>query len=123
MSPEIIKAVLGTGLKVYMRSVKDSYLYFTDGTRVGYLQYNPVGGLQIGTVHKPNTRTGTGFMLGNIPAINREELDKALVQFPFGFTPPLTGAERDATVPFANMDKFLSSSPWNKTFTEITSVE
>ena len=49
------------GFKVYGPEKLTSYVWFTDGERIGYGQYNNMEGVKYSTVHKPNTQTGTGF--------------------------------------------------------------
>jgi hypothetical protein len=40
-----------------------TWLYYTDGTRIGYFQRNYYGGFTISTVHMPCRECGTGFGL------------------------------------------------------------
>ena len=63
MKQEVIDAITAAGFDVYMRDQKDTYLLFTDGKNIGYLQADRLAGFTISTVHKPNTTTGTGFQI------------------------------------------------------------
>jgi hypothetical protein len=63
MSPEIIEQVTAAGFDVYMRDPKDTYMFFTDGKNIGYLQDDRLAGLTLSTVHKANRSTGTGFRI------------------------------------------------------------
>ena len=38
-----------------------TYVYFTDGIRIGYAQNDRLEGIKYATVHKANQYTGTGF--------------------------------------------------------------
>ncbi len=57
----LIENLKEKGLQVFGPEKLSSYVFFTDGTRIGYVQYNPVGGVKYSTVHKANKQTGTGF--------------------------------------------------------------
>lgn len=58
---EVIDQLKEQGLQVYGPEKLTSYVYFTDGTRIGYVQHNNVGGVSYSTVHHANKYTGTGF--------------------------------------------------------------
>lgn len=71
MAPAI-EAVSQAGFDVYMRADQgarlcgDTWLYFTDGKQIGYLQVAPFGGgYTLSTVHVPNRQVGAGFSLGD----------------------------------------------------------
>ena len=71
--------IASLGFDVYMRNLDSTYCVFTDGTRLGYAQYNKSTGWVLTSVHKPNVRTGTGYsisMRGNVPC--KADLEKAL---------------------------------------------
>jgi hypothetical protein len=57
----LIDSLKEKGLQVFGPEKLTSYVFFTDGTRIGYGQYNNVGGVKFSTVHKANKYTGTGF--------------------------------------------------------------
>lgn len=63
LDPEIVATIAAIGFDVYQTSDPywRTYLYFTDGQRIGYLQRGDFGGLTLSTVHVPNKTTGTGF--------------------------------------------------------------
>lgn len=57
----IIDKIKSEGFEVYGPKDLTSYVYFTDGTRIGYAQWNRLEGETYATVHKANRETGTGF--------------------------------------------------------------
>lgn len=66
----MIEMLKAKGYRVFMRRPTDTYCYFTtqDGKKIGYLQTNPPRAC---SVHRPNTKTGTGFMADSVDeAIN-----------------------------------------------------
>ena len=62
----LITLAKSKGLQVYAPSNLTSYIYITDGIRVGYCQFNNVGGESFSTVHKPCKSNGTGFMVDHM---------------------------------------------------------
>lgn len=81
MEREIIDAVTKAGFDVYMRNEADTWLLFTDGTHIGYIERNRLnGGVRLGSVHKPSREHGTGFEIApHLPLhnVNREHLLEA----------------------------------------------
>lgn len=83
--PAAIKAIADSGFDVYMREPQSTYLLFTDGTRIGYMQENRLGGLSLHTVHIPNSRMGTGLSVAEDLGVNdltAETLSKAFMLAP-----------------------------------------
>lgn len=58
---QLIDSLKAKGYQVYGPEELDSYVYFTDGKRIGYAQYDRVQGVKYSTVHKPHSQIGTGF--------------------------------------------------------------
>jgi hypothetical protein len=58
-----IRKIEELGFSVYMRNENDTYLFYTDGANIGYLQNNRLGGFSLSTVHKPSLNHGTGFVI------------------------------------------------------------
>ena len=58
---EVLAAIAAAGFDVYQREPGATYLYYTDGTRIGYVENSYRTGLTISTVHIPNHTSGTGF--------------------------------------------------------------
>jgi len=61
---QLVQRVKALGFHVYMRSPGATFMVFVEGDNLGYLQINRLaGGVDISTVHVPNTSTGTGFQV------------------------------------------------------------
>ncbi len=104
-----IEAVAAAGFAVYMRAVTDTYLFFTDGTKIGYLQVGLGGGYSLSTVHIPNKSTGTGFGVADPNVLDREALEKALIH-----TPHWVGRDAANTVrKYRDMEDMRSRDAWN----------
>jgi hypothetical protein len=63
---QLIDDIKAEGLQVFGPEKLTSYVFFTDGTRIGYGQYNGVGGVKFSTVHKACRECGTGFQADDI---------------------------------------------------------
>ena len=58
----LIDSIKRDGFQVYGPEKLTSYVFFTDGERIGYAQYNNFfEGAKFSTVHKANKQTGKGF--------------------------------------------------------------
>lgn len=81
-----IPAIIKAGFSVYMRNPDDTWLYFTDGTRIGYLQASRMGSAySLSTVHVPSSQHGTGFAAGELQSDNEltaETLSRAFMHAP-----------------------------------------
>lgn len=88
ISPETLDAIAALGFDVYQSSDPrwQSYLFFTDGDKIGYFENDRLSGWTISTVHIPNRTTGTGFSLRDtLPGpveLTRECLTKAFMTAP-----------------------------------------
>jgi hypothetical protein len=95
------------GFKVYTTNYPSSedqeatYIYFTDGHRIGYAQFTTYDGLSFFTVHKPNRSTGTGFRATDQYSATESDYEKA-------FTPPAWAHNMEST-PFASWEDFTES--------------
>ena len=118
-SHKTIYAIQKAGFRVYMRSPKDSWLYFVDDAdRIGYAQETRSGFVSISTVHVPNSETGTGFVLDDIPSLSADNLAKAFVIAPRW----ATGRQRASVKKWANWEAFKASSPFNADYKMIEVV-
>lgn len=108
-----IKAVARAGFDVYMREPKDTWLIFTDGTRIGYLQNDgPFRGISLSTVHIPNTTTGTGFKLDDglsVADLTPSKLGEALAHAPHW----ASGHDRVSVHKWKNFESYKASSRFN----------
>jgi hypothetical protein len=84
---DVFTAVAAAGFDVYAPAAGAlSFLFFTDGTRIGYLQHDDGGSYSLSTVHIPNRTSGTGFRVtegseGPL-AFTRESLERAFIHAP-----------------------------------------
>lgn len=63
---ELIDSIKAQGLQVFGPEKLKSYVFFTDGTRIGYAQYSNFDGVKFSTVNKPCKECGTGFQADSI---------------------------------------------------------
>lgn len=84
LSDIILDTIAACGFDVFQNADPSwrSYVFFTDGKRIGYLQAGRFGGVDIATVHIPNPRSGTGFSMGPVEGITRENLELAFMHAP-----------------------------------------
>jgi hypothetical protein len=86
MKPSIVRVIKTLGnYRVYQSGDQKTYCHFTnpEGTHIGYAQYNPIDGYTICTVHKPNSKSGTGFQIvRRAESITQEDLENALYSTP-----------------------------------------
>jgi hypothetical protein len=110
ISQETIDAIHEAGFRVFMRTPYDSWLYFVDDAdRIGYAQETRSGFVSISTVHIPNSETGTGFVLDDIPSLSANNLAKAFVIAPRW----ATGRQRASVKKWTSWKAFKASSPFN----------
>jgi hypothetical protein len=109
LSPETIKAVHGAGFDLYMSEDPRwaSYGFFTDGTRIGYIQEGGFEGVTLSTVHVPNRQTGTGFGMGSSEGCDRAALETAFCNAP-GWA---SNTDRASVTKYANFEAFLAARP------------
>ena len=119
ISQETIDAIHEAGFRVFMRTPYDSWLYFVDDAdRIGYAQETRSGFVSISTVHIPNSETGTGFVLDDIPSLSADNLAKAFVIAPRW----ATGRQRASVQKWANWEAFKASSRFNADYKMIEVV-
>lgn len=121
MAPEVITKIRSLGFQVYMRKPGDSYLLFTDGTRIGYLQEDRGGGLSLTTVHRANQRTGTGFQAA--AGVAPEALDRPTLERAFAHGPsfPMTSDDLATIKKWRDMDAFVKADSWNAGYSLVQS--
>jgi hypothetical protein len=117
VNKETIAKVQSYGLDVYMRNETDSWLIFTDGKRIGYLDTGGTFGLfNLCTVHKPNRTTGTGFQVGRHEA----SFDKAALESCFAFAPAWAhGGDRETVKKYRDIADFLNADDWNRGYRKV----
>jgi len=101
MKQDIIDLVKSLGFKVYMKNPKDTWLYFTEGDKIGYLQEYYYGGYSISTCCIPNKQCGSGFALGQVDKIDYKTLKKA-----FYIPCWANSMDRESSKPWPNFESF-----------------
>jgi len=82
MTRDIIEKVQGFGFDVYMRKPEDTYMIFTDGQRLGYLEAGRFG-FNLATVHKANRESGTGYQIErDVGDFDADALNRCFVTAP-----------------------------------------
>jgi hypothetical protein len=90
MDPNIIRTVIG--IDVYMRDhAKDTWLIFVDDGQLGMLQYRPMEGFTLSTMHVPNKDTGTGFQVVRCASdISEDDMRQCFIRGVPGWMPSYT---------------------------------
>lgn len=90
----VIEDLKTQGFEVYGPEKLTTYVWFTDGERIGYVQNDRLEGIKYSTVHKPCRECGTGF-------------EAAGVEQALGFAPHWTTSEARAAVrKYKNFEEF-----------------
>lgn len=113
MEQSIIDSVAAAGFDVWMRDPKDSWMLFTDGKNIGYLQADRLVGYCISTVHMPNTTTGTGFQIErHIADFSSDMLARA-----FGVAPTWAGGrEHDSVHKYRDIEHYRNANNFNEAY-------
>lgn len=110
MDRSIIEQVQSYGFDVYMRNERDTYMIFTDGQHLGYLQVDRMSGYTLRTVHKPNSQTGTGYQVERfIGEINKEMLKACFVHVPQW----ASSRDREGVKKYRDIEDYRKSSQFN----------
>ena len=108
LSAETIQAIADAGFDVYQRQSPDTYAYFTDGQNLGYIQYGPLEGLTLSSVHVANRTSGTGYGFGELKALDKKALSRA-----FELAPSWADDKSRASVrKYTNLAAFLKDNAW-----------
>lgn len=119
MDRSIIDKIQGFGFDVYMRDPGDTYLFYTDGKRVGYLQDDRFG-FSISTVHMPGKNVGTGFqMIRHAGSFTKEDLESG-----FAYAPSwASGRDLPFVVKYKDIKDWRSRDSWNGSFKLVEKVD
>ena len=114
MDRAVIVRIQSCGFDVYMRPGADTYLYFTDGTRIGYLQEERFGGYSLSTVHKPNSTSGTAFSIAQ--GIDVFDIDKQALERCFSLGPDWAHHHFASAKKWPDMATFLKANSFNASY-------
>lgn len=118
---DVVDAIHAEGFEVYMRKARDTWAYFTDGKRIGYVQIDRFGDVQLSTVHVPNLQSGTGFRLDRRTdgPITRQDMEDA-----FTFCPAwVNSRERGSVVKWRDWDHFHNRDSFSRAYVKIEKPE
>lgn len=122
---DVVQAVVDAGFDVYMRDVKkDTWLIFTDGVHIGYLQNAPMGGVSLGTVHMPNGSTGTGFRLAE--HLGAGDLTRGKLIEAFSFAPSWAsgrGRDRASVRKWPDIEACCASNSFNAAYRRVPFID
>lgn len=93
----LIDNIKSQGLQVFGPEKLTTYVFFTDGTRIGYAQYNNFDGAKFSTVNKPCKECGTGFQAKD-------------AQDALSFAPAWAGSSRDFVVKYKDFAEFKAKN-------------
>lgn len=114
---QIVDRVKALGFDVYMRPSDRTYMLFVEGKNIGYLQINRLaGGIDINTVHVPNTTTGTGFQIERGMAERDLTADKLRAAFDVA---PHWGSYRSSVRKYAGIDAYRRENAFNAAFERV----
>ena len=111
---ESVEYIASLGYRVFMRDPSDTYAYFSDGTRIGYVEHDRMAGFTISTVHMPSRDVGTGYQVSRHGPLTSELLEEAIRTH----TPAWDRRNSSAVLKYRDLDQFLASSTWNAGFVE-----
>lgn len=125
MRLEVIEKVKSFGFAVYMRDPSDTYMIYTDGRRIAYLEddRNPFTGLSISTIHMANIKTGTGLQVYrhiDLSDVTKAKLEKAFEPLPFGpRSHGMKPGDADSVIPYNGIEEYRNASPFNAEYKRI----
>lgn len=106
---KLIAKVQSFGFDVYMRQPDATYMIFTDGTHLGYLQVGKAG-ISLSTVHRTNSNIGTGFGVGERDAdLTKDDLIACFITAPFWASPHHRGQVKK----WRDIEQYRASSPFH----------
>jgi hypothetical protein len=117
ISTATIALIKALGFRVFMRSPRDTWLYFTsaDGKRIGYLQNDYFGGYTLSSVHKANQQTGTGFQIHRmLSTVDKQQLEDCFVHAP-GWA---SRSDSRTVVKYRDIDEMIARDAFSREYRE-----
>ena len=112
---EAIDQIKAAGYRVFMRDRADSYAKFGNETGVGSIEFDPMAGYTISTVHAPNRESGTGYQIErHVSAITPDMLHAAV-----GTHVPSWHRRDTPPRKYDSIDAYLAVDKWNAGFREV----
>lgn len=116
LTQEVIDKIKAAGFDVYMYEPGASWLIYTDGTQVAYLQDNRFGGLNISTKHHPNKHHGSGFIAVENLEVN--DLTREILERGF-MTMPHWADHRYPVRKYKDIEEFLASGYFSPRYRKV----
>ena len=120
---DAIEAIQAIGAKAYIRPGKRNctWVYYTRGNDIAYLQCGDFSGYHVSTVHKPNTETGTGFRLtcDSVYDLNPIILESGFCRAPSW----ASGSQRTSVQKYENPKLFFESNYASSEYVELPDSE
>lgn len=83
ITPADVAFIKAQGYRVFVpEKGLTTYLNYTDGQRIGYLERSVFGGFNVSTVHVPNRTNGTGFRMLDGVDLTAAALSEGLAHSP-----------------------------------------
>ena len=106
ISNETIETIRALGFDVWLPPEKTTYLYYSDGKNIAYLEIGRYGGFGTSTCHIPNRQCGTGFQISDNAQLTRESLAEA-----FCFAPHWANSfDRRSVIKWGSPEKFADKN-------------
>ena len=93
---DLIQSLKDKGYQVFGPCALTTYVWFTNGVNIGYVQIDRLEGIRYSSVHKANKYTGTGFIA--------DGAEDALSYVPSW----VSHTERVSIVKFKDMEEFIA---------------
>lgn len=108
---DTLGTIAGLGLTVYQSAdpAWQTYAFFTDGQRIGYIENHRLEGLRLSTVHIPNRSSGTGFGVARDRPVmlTLEGLSEAFAMYPSW----ASQTDRESVRKWPSVESFLKAKP------------
>ena len=108
ITKEIVETIRALGFDVWFPVGKSTYLYYSDGKNIAYLQMGRFGGFETSTCHIPNRQCGTGFRISDNAQLTRESLAEG-----FCFAPRWASTtDKNSVIKWESPEKFADKNCW-----------
>lgn len=106
ISDDTVRLIISMGFDVYVPTTGlTTYLFYTDGKQIAYLQLDQLRGYCTYTVHVPNRNCGTGFGIGEFISLTKAELEAAFCIAPNW----ASNADFQAVVKYPDVETWLKA--------------